>query len=102
PNSGDVTVALAVRVHPTLELSEDKYFFLTCGKAGFRNARNETSRVTLNFYHDNKKVQELIYNQEYELRAAMSKPDDIHKLKVRSCLSFSPNTTEVPLIDGNG
>ncbi|GFQ63826.1 ZP domain-containing protein [Trichonephila clavata] len=102
PSSGDVTVALAVRVHPTLELSEDKYFFLTCGKAGFRNARNETSRVTLNFYHDNKKVQELIYNQEYELRAAMTKPDDIHKLKVRSCLSFSPNTTEVPLIDANG
>ncbi|KFM76812.1 hypothetical protein X975_03426, partial [Stegodyphus mimosarum] len=39
PNSGDIIVALAVRVHPTLELSEDKYFFLRCGKAGFRNAR---------------------------------------------------------------
>ncbi|GFY39573.1 ZP domain-containing protein [Trichonephila inaurata madagascariensis] len=97
PSSGDVTVALAVRVHPTLELSEDKYFFLTCGKAGFRNARNETSRVTLNFYHDNKKVQELIYNQEYELRAAMTKPDDIHKLKLGPVLVSLRTQQNCPL-----
>jgi hypothetical protein len=101
-NSGEITVALAVRVHPILELPEDKYFFLTCGKAGFRNARNETSRVTLHFYQNDKRVQELIYNQEYQLRAAMTKPDDIHKLKVKSCLSFAPNTTEVALVDSNG
>lgn len=101
PNSGEVTVALEVRVHPTLELSADKHYFLTCG-SGFRNARNETSRVTLNFYQNNKRVQELIYNQEYILRAVMSKPDDIHKLKVRSCLSFARNNTEVKLIDSNG
>ncbi|KAG8200026.1 hypothetical protein JTE90_001256 [Oedothorax gibbosus] len=100
--SGDITVALAVRVHPTLELSEDKFFFLTCGKAGFRNARNETSRVTLNFYQDGKRVKELIFNQVYQLRAAMTKPDSIHRLKVRSCLSFAPNNPEVQLIDSNG
>lgn len=41
----------------------------------FSQIRNETSRVTLHFYQNDKRVQELIYNQEYELRAAMTKPD---------------------------
>lgn len=33
------SVPLAVRVHRTLELADDKSYVITCGKAGFRNAR---------------------------------------------------------------
>ena len=40
-------MALAVRVHRTLELADDKFYIITCGKAGFQNSNNETSLVTL-------------------------------------------------------
>ncbi len=38
---------MAVRVHKTLETARDKFYMITCGKAGFQNARNETSLVSL-------------------------------------------------------
>jgi hypothetical protein len=32
-------VAIAVRTHRTLELVDDKFYMITCGKAGFQNTR---------------------------------------------------------------
>lgn len=33
------SVPVAVRIHKTLELADDKFYVITCGKAGFKNAR---------------------------------------------------------------
>ena len=40
-------MAVAVRIHRTLELADDKYYMITCGKAGFQNQENKTSLVSL-------------------------------------------------------
>ena len=31
------SVAVAVRIHKTLELADDKFYMITCGRAGFQN-----------------------------------------------------------------
>jgi len=33
------SVPIAVRIHKTLELADDKFYVITCGKAGFKNAK---------------------------------------------------------------
>ena len=35
----EFSVAVAVRLHKTLELAGDKFYMITCGKAGFQNTR---------------------------------------------------------------
>ena len=35
----EFSVAIAVRLHKTLELAGDKFYMITCGKAGFQNTR---------------------------------------------------------------
>ncbi len=37
--SDERSVAVAVRTHKTLELVDDKFYMITCGKAGFQNTR---------------------------------------------------------------
>ena len=39
PASDERSVAVAVRTHKTLELVDDKFYMITCGKAGFQNTR---------------------------------------------------------------
>ena len=39
PDSDERSVAVAVRTHKTLELVDDKFYMITCGKAGFQNTR---------------------------------------------------------------
>ena len=53
PSSDERSVAIAVRTHKTLELVDDKFYMITCGKAGFQNTRYDlsfNSRVTLDFF----------------------------------------------------
>ena len=52
------SVAIAVRIHRTLELADDKYYMITCGKAGFQNLNNKTSLVTLQLLREGRKVQQ--------------------------------------------
>lgn len=33
------SVPVAVRVHRTLELADDKIYVITCGKSGFKNSK---------------------------------------------------------------
>ena len=66
---------IAVRIHKTLELADDKFYVITCGKAGFKNARNETSLVSLKLLEKGKRVQEVVYSHPYTLRADISRPD---------------------------
>ena len=39
PKSDERSVAVAVRTHKTLELVDDKFYMITCGKAGFQNTK---------------------------------------------------------------
>eukprot|EP00095_Tigriopus_kingsejongensis_P005838 maker-scaffold425_size175135-snap-gene-0.49 protein:Tk05838 transcript:maker-scaffold425_size175135-snap-gene-0.49-mRNA-1 annotation:"PREDICTED: uncharacterized protein LOC101740299" len=75
PNSDERSVAVAVRTHRTLELVDDKFYMITCGKAGFQNSRNQTSLVNLQLLQKTKKVEHVVYGREYTLRADITHPD---------------------------
>lgn len=98
----EFSVAIAVRLHKTLELAGDKFYMITCGKAGFQNTRNETSLVNLELISGQDKVQQVIYGQEYKLRAYFSQPDGKFGMKVKRCFSFSDTNNTVQLVDDNG
>ena len=68
PTSEERSVAIAIRTHRTLELVGDKFYMITCGKAGFQNRNNETSLVTLQLLREDRKVQQVVYGREYMLR----------------------------------
>ncbi|CAG9115365.1 unnamed protein product [Plutella xylostella] len=97
------SLPLAVRVHRTLELADDKFYVITCGKAGFRNAKNETSLVSLRVLNEhNKKVLNAAYGLPYTLRAEMSKPDGTHGIKMKNCFAFNMRNNTADLLDGRG
>lgn len=96
------SVPLAVRVHRTLELADDKFYVITCGKAGFKNARNETSLVSLRILDQGRRAQETIYGRPYTLRAEISKPDGAYGIRVKNCFAFNKKNTSVSLIDERG
>merc|ERR1712088_1292364 len=82
--SEERSVAIAVRIHKTLELADDKYYMITCGRAGF------------------KKVEQVVYGREYMLRAHISQYDGSVGMRVRRCFSFSDLNTTVELVDQRG
>lgn len=96
------SVAISIRVHKALELSDDKSYVITCGKNNFRNARNELYRVSLGFLEEQKRVHELVMGHHYTLRASAHGPGETGGIVVRSCFSFASNTSEEELIDANG
>ncbi|XP_075524665.1 uncharacterized protein LOC142557014 [Dermacentor variabilis] len=96
------SVAISIRVHKALELSDDKSYVITCGKNNFRNARNELYRVSLGFLDEQKRVHELVMGHHYTLRASAHGPGETGGIVVRSCFSFASNTSEEELIDANG
>lgn len=100
--SEERSVAISIRVHKALELSDDKSYVITCGKNNFRNARNELYRVSLGFYEEQKRAHELVIGHHYMLRASAHGPGETGGILVRSCFSFASNTSEVELIDANG
>lgn len=93
---------IAVRIHRTLELADDKFYVITCGKAGFRNARNETSLVSLRLLDGTRRISQAVYSRPYTLRAEISRPDGTHGFRVKSCLAFNKQNSSVPLIDDRG
>ncbi|XP_066992545.2 uncharacterized protein [Anabrus simplex] len=96
------SVPIAVRIHKTLELADDKFYVITCGKAGFKNAKNETSLVSLKLLEKGKKVQEAVYGHPYTLRADLSRPDGTYGIRVKSCFAFNKRNSSVLLIDDRG
>merc|ERR1711953_1267006 len=76
-DNNERSVAIAVRIHKTLELADDKYYMITCGRAGFQNL-------------------------EYKLRAHISQYDGSVGMRVRRCFSFSDLNTTVELVDQRG
>jgi len=102
PASDERSVAVAVRTHRTLELVDDKFYMITCGKAGFQNTKNQTSIVNLQLLRNDKKVEQVVYGQEYTLRADITHPDGQFGMRVKRCFSFSDTNNTVQLVDDKG
>uniref|UniRef100_A0A1B6CA23 ZP domain-containing protein n=1 Tax=Clastoptera arizonana TaxID=38151 RepID=A0A1B6CA23_9HEMI len=96
------SLPIAVRIHRTLELADDKLYVITCGKAGFRNAKNETSLVSLKVLEKGKRVQEVVYTHPYTLRADISRPDGTYGIRVKNCFAFNKRNNSVNLVDDRG
>ncbi|XP_047526846.1 uncharacterized protein LOC125064100 isoform X1 [Vanessa atalanta] len=97
------SLPLAVRVHRTLELADDKFYVITCGKAGFRNARNETSLVSLRMLNsEGRKVLNAAFGMPYTLRAEITKSDGAHGIRMRNCFAFNMRNNTVYLLDKRG
>ncbi|XP_055298010.1 uncharacterized protein LOC129566261 isoform X2 [Sitodiplosis mosellana] len=94
------SVQLAVRVHRTLELADDKFYVITCGKAGFN--RDENSVVVLKFLENQRRVRETVYGREYAIKAELTQPNGTHGIKVKNCFAFNKKNTSIPLIDNKG
>lgn len=96
---------LAVRVHRTLELADDKFYVITCGKAGFH--RDGNALVLLKFYDPadvDRRVLEAVYGRPYTISAELTQPNGTHGIRVKSCFAFSsksPNAS-IALIDNRG
>ncbi|KAJ8977946.1 hypothetical protein NQ317_017414 [Molorchus minor] len=99
----ETSVPIAVRIHRTLELADDKFYVIKCGKAGFINARNETSQVSIRVVDANgRKIVDAVYSRPYTLRAELSKPDGTYGFRVKNCLAFNRLNSSVSLIDERG
>lgn len=91
---------LAVRVHRTLELADDKFYVITCGKAGFN--RDENSVVVLKFLENQRRVRETVYGRKYAIAAELTQPNGTHGIRVKNCFAFNKKNTSIPLIDSRG
>nr|XP_053652009.1 uncharacterized protein LOC128702021 [Cherax quadricarinatus] len=96
-------VPVAVRIHETLELADDKFYVIKCGLQGFFNSRNESSFVNLQLLDPaKKKIKEAVFDRKYILRADISRPDKAHSMRVKNCFSFGEPNYTVPLTDDRG
>lgn len=96
------SVPIAVRIHRTLELADDKFYVITCGSVGFRNSRNETSLVSLRLLDGTRKVTEAVLSRPYTLKAEISRLDGAYGFRVKSCIAFNKFNSSTPLIDDRG
>jgi len=98
------SVPIAVRFHKTLELGDDKYYVITCGRSAFRNARNETADAYMRLYsEDNKRVTEAVYGRKYKLRVGVNNLDSFYGFRPSSCFTYGgANSTVIQLFDKRG
>jgi hypothetical protein len=96
------SLSIAVRIHKTLELADDKFYVITCGNTKYRNARNETSLVSLRLLDGTRRVQEAFFGQSYKLRAEISPVDSAYGFRVKSCLGFDTDNHNITIIDERG
>jgi len=98
------SVPIAVRFHKTLELGDDKYYVITCGRSAFRNSRNETADAYMRLYsEDNKRVTEAVYGRKYKLRVGVNNLDGFYGFRPASCFTYGgPNSSVIPLFDKRG
>ncbi|XP_020810960.1 uncharacterized protein LOC110186235 isoform X2 [Drosophila serrata] len=94
------SIQLAVRVHKTLELADDKFYVITCGKSGF--ARDDNAHVVLKFLENDHRVRETVYGHQYKIRAEFSKPNDTYGLRVGNCFAFDKKNRTQKLTDDSG
>ncbi|GJQ80388.1 hypothetical protein Trydic_g12249 [Trypoxylus dichotomus] len=96
------SVPIGVRIHKTLELADDKFYVITCGKAGFKNSKNETSMVSLRLLEGTRKVAQAVYGRKYNLHVELSKHDGTYGFRVKSCFAFNKLDNRKALIDETG
>ncbi|XP_053686828.1 uncharacterized protein LOC128736375 [Sabethes cyaneus] len=94
------SVQLAVRVHKTLELADDKFYVITCGKTGL--ARDDNSPVTLKFFDNDRRIQETVYGRKYHVKAEITHPNGTQGIRVRNCFAFNKKNNTIALIDDRG
>ncbi|XP_017144939.1 uncharacterized protein LOC108157405 isoform X3 [Drosophila miranda] len=94
------SIQLAVRVHKTLELADDKFYVITCGKSGY--TRDDNAHVVLKFLENDHRVRETVYGHEYKIRAEFSKPNDTYGLRVGNCFAFDKKNRTLKLTDDSG
>lgn len=62
-------------MHKSLELSEDRFFYLTC-HSGYKNVKGGTYRVNLKLVDNaGQKTNRLIHGEPYTLRAELTPKD---------------------------
>lgn len=94
------SIQLAVRVHKTLELADDKFYVITCGKTG--STRDDNSHVALKFIENDRRVREAVYGREYTIRAEVTQPNGTFGIQVKNCFAFDRKNASIPLIDDRG
>ncbi|CAO1429499.1 unnamed protein product [Diamesa tonsa] len=94
------SVQLAVRVHKTLELADDKFYVITCGKTG--SARDENSHVLLKFFDNERRVREVVFGRDYMVKAEVNQPNGTYGIRVKNCFAFSKKNFTLSLIDERG
>ncbi|XP_055615236.1 uncharacterized protein LOC129761534 [Toxorhynchites rutilus septentrionalis] len=98
--SEERSVQLAVRVHKTLELADDKFYVITCGKTGF--ARDDNSPVALKFFENDRRIQETVYGRKYTVKAEVTHPNGTQGIRVKNCFAFNKKNSSIALIDERG
>lgn len=93
------SVPIAVRIHRTLELANDKFYVITCGKATFRN---QSSPVSLQLIEGGRKISRAVYSNPYTLRIEVTKPDNSFGFRVKNCFAFNRDNASVILTDDRG
>lgn len=94
------SIQLAVRVHKTLELADDKFYVITCGKTGL--ARDENSHVALKFFDNDRRVRETVYGRQYTVKAEVTQPNGTYGIRVKNCFAFDKKNISIALIDDRG
>lgn len=94
------SVQLAVRIHKTLELADDKFYVITCGKTG--QTRDENSHVVLKFLDNDKRVRETVYGRKYTIKAELTQPNGTYGIRVANCFAFNKKNGSIPLINDKG
>lgn len=94
------SIQLAVRVHKTLELADDKFYVITCGKTGF--PKDDNSHVILKFLEKDRRIRETVYGHKYTIRAELTKPNATNGIRVTNCFAFDKKNVSISLIDERG
>jgi len=93
------SVTVSVRAHPSLALLEDRVFILTCGKASFQSGSSKVFLVQLAVTDGYKKLEAVLEDSGYALKATVTDPDPEKGLLVKNCRAFDGLGSSVQLVD---
>jgi len=97
--SGDRSVVVSVRAHPSLTLLEDRVYSLSCGRAGLHTNRAKVTAVLLSVTDGYQKLNAVLEDGRYALQASVINPDPTKGLLVKNCKAFDGLGTSVELVD---
>jgi len=100
--TGDRSVMVAVRAHPSVDLLEDRLFSLSCGRAAAGQTKPDISLVSLSLRDGVRELRAGQAGVSYNLRAELRDPRPNTGLMVRNCLAFNLAGTVITLVDDRG